>query len=130
VQPEAIAEALEGFYKRRMPRVAGISLLSRLASDLIINAFDTPWSPHDSKGTDWKSYLTFAWKPLLQYVVFPAQFLFLYSYHPSGPMGDLPKKLEADWRKRHEESAEAAFKRAEEEGQTLSMPSFFAKVNA
>jgi zeaxanthin epoxidase len=130
VEPEAVAEALEGFYRRRMPRVAGISLLSRLASDLIINAFDTPWSPHDSKGTDWKSYLTFAWKPLLQYVVFPAQFLFLYSYHPSGPMGDLPKKLEADWRKRHEESAEAAFKRAEEEGQTISVPSFFAKVNA
>jgi len=129
VQPEAIADALEGFYKRRMPRVAGISLLSRLASDLIINAFDTPWSPHDSKGTDWKSYLTFAWKPLLQYVVFPLQFLFLYSYHPSGPMGNLPQRLEADWRKRHEESAEAAFKRAEEEGQTIGAPSFFAKVN-
>ena len=28
-----------------MPRVAGVSLLSRLASDLIINAFDTPWNP-------------------------------------------------------------------------------------
>ncbi|CAK0908401.1 unnamed protein product [Prorocentrum cordatum] len=79
-----------------------------------VNAFDTPWSPHDNKGTDWKSYLTFLWKPLLQYIVFPAQFLFLYSYHPSGPMGDLPKRLEADWRKRHAESAEAAFKRAKE----------------
>ena len=92
-----------------MLRVAGVRLLSRLASDLIINAFDTPWSPHDSKGTNWKSYLTFLWKPLLQYVIFPAQFLFLYSYHPTGGMGELPKRLEAAWRKRHREASEAAF---------------------
>ncbi|CAL1160247.1 unnamed protein product, partial [Cladocopium goreaui] len=45
--PKVTAEALENFYKSRMPRVAGISLLSGLASDLIINAFGTPWSPHD-----------------------------------------------------------------------------------
>jgi hypothetical protein len=34
---QVTAEALENFYKSRMPRVAGISLLSGLASDLIIN---------------------------------------------------------------------------------------------
>ena len=84
----SVEKALQDFYKDRMPRVAGVSLLSRLASDLIINAFDTPWNPWgDGLGTSWKSYLTFFWKPVLQYLIFPAQFLFLYSYHPSGPMG-------------------------------------------
>jgi len=120
--------ALEDFYRRRVLRVAGISLLSRLASDLIINAFDTPWSPHDSKGIDWKSYLTFLWKPILQFVVFPAQFLFLYSYHPTGGMGDLPKRLEEAWRARHREDAEAAFERVAREGQKVGGPSFFAKA--
>ena len=35
---EVTSEALQDFYRSRMPRVAGISLLSGLASDLIINA--------------------------------------------------------------------------------------------
>ena len=58
----------------------------------------------------WKSYLTFFWKPVLQYVVFPAQFLFLYSYHPSGHMGDLPKKLEAKWKEKHKIDAKTSKK--------------------
>ena len=80
--PEATREALQSFYGRRVGRVAGVSLLSRLASDLIVNFFDTPWSPHDEKGQSPLSYLTFAWKPLLQYIIFPIQFLFLYSCTP------------------------------------------------
>ena len=40
-----VERALNDFYKDRVVRVAGVSLLSRLASDLIINAFDTPWNP-------------------------------------------------------------------------------------
>lgn len=118
--------ALQGFYEDRVLRVAGVSLLSRLASDLIINFFDTPWSPHDQKGQSPLSYLTFAWKPLLQFIVFPIQFLFLYSYHPTGSMGDLPKQLEAAWRLRHRESAMAAFDTAAEEGQAVTGSSFFA----
>jgi len=109
---ESVRAALQDFYKKRVYRVAGISLLSRLASDLIINFFDTPWSPHDSKGRGPLSYLTFAWKPLLQYLIFPMQFLFLYSYHPSGSMGSLPKRLEAEWRERHKPAARAAFAKA------------------
>ena len=35
---QVTADALQRFYRNRMPRVAGISLLSGLASDLIINA--------------------------------------------------------------------------------------------
>ena len=110
-------------------QVAGVSLLSRLASDLIINFFDTPWSPHDERGQSPLSYLTFAWKPLLQYFVFPLQFLFLYSYHPTGGMGDLPKQLEATWRERHRKAAEAAFAKVAEEGQSEAAPSFFAVAN-
>ena len=53
---------LQSFYRKRILRVTVVQFLSRLASDLIINAFDTPWSPHDSKGQSWKSYLTFFWK--------------------------------------------------------------------
>ena len=127
-EPEALRDALQGFYEKRMPRVAGVSLLSRLASDLIINFFDTPWSPHDEKGQSPLSYLTFAWKPLLQYFVFPAQFLFLYSYHPTGEMGDLPKQLEAAWRERHRISAPKAFAKAKAEGQQVGAPSFFAST--
>eukprot|EP00439_Symbiodinium_sp_Y106_P074906 s2571_g14.t1 len=138
--PKVTADALQRFYRNRMPRVAGISLLSGLASDLIINAFGTPWSPHDEamvafnltcsdKGTDWRSYLTLAWKPFLQFVFFPLQFLFLYSHHPSGGMGDLPQRLVDEWEKRHREKAEAAFAAKRSGKASSSGPSFFAKVN-
>jgi len=132
VCPEAsvLHEALQGFYEKRVGRVAGVSLLSRLASDLIINFFDTPWSPHDQKGQSPLSYLTFAWKPLLQFVIFPLQFLFLYSYHPTGGMGDLPKQLETTWKERHRKSALAAFEKAAKEGQAVGAPSFFAATAA
>jgi len=123
----AVERCLSDFYGDRVLRVAGVSLLSRLASDLIINAFDTPWSPHDEKGTNWKSYLTFFWKPLLQFVIFPFQFLFLYSYHPTGSMGELPKELEQAWRARHKLTAEAAFKDHEKGVTRVAAPSFFAK---
>jgi len=123
---EAVRAALQGFYEGRVGRVAGVSLLSRLASDLIINFFDTPWSPHDSRGQTPLSYLTFFWKPILQYLVFPLQFLFLYSYRPSGPMGDLPKHLETAWRSRHKPAAVTAFDKAAEGGRAASAPSFFA----
>jgi len=59
---EKIESSLQEFYRKRIVRVSIVQFLSRLASDLIINAFDTPWSPHDNLGTSWKSYLTFFWK--------------------------------------------------------------------
>merc|ERR1712154_299611 len=124
---EKVEANLQQFYRKRILRVTIVQFLSRLASDLIINAFDTPWSPHDNKGQSWKSYLTFFWKPLLQYVIFPAQFAYLYSYHPTGDMGTVPKDLEGTWRKQHLASAEEAFRKAEEEGVNSSLggPSFF-----
>ena len=122
---DKIEDSLQEFYRKRILRVSAVQFLSRLASDLIINAFDTPWSPHDDLGKSWKSYLTFFWKPLLQYVIFPAQFAFLYSYYPSGNMGGLPKALEEKWKKTHMEGAEAAFERVSEDGQSVAAPSFF-----
>jgi len=122
---ENLEGALQDFYKKRIVRVSIVQLLSRLASDLIINAFDTPWSPHDDLGKSWKSYLTFFWKPVLQYAIFPAQFAYLYSYHPTGSMGGLPAELEAKWQEQHMKDSEAAFDRVEEDGQGIAAPSFF-----
>jgi len=123
-----IEKNLQDFYKKRIFRVTIVQLLSRLASDLIINAFDTPWSPHDQKGQSWKSYLTFAWKPLLQYLIFPAQFAYLYSYYPSGDMEELPAELEKIWKTRHFEGAQKAFSDVAEGKKIESGPSFFQKA--
>lgn len=126
---EKIPDSLQEFYRKRIIRASAVQFLSRLASDLIINAFDTPWSPHDNLGKSWKSYLTFFWKPILQYVIFPLQFAFLYSYYPSGRMDDIAKALKERWEITHKETAEAAFERASEEGYVQeSGPSFFQKV--
>jgi zeaxanthin epoxidase len=125
---DRLPAALQEFYRARIGRVSAVQFLSRLASDLIINAFDTPWSPHDSLGVSWKSYLTFLWKPVLQYVIFPLQFAFLYSYHPSGNMKELPSDLEKKWREVHHQSSQEAFERVEREGRakdTEGKASFF-----
>ena len=163
---EKIPDALKEYYNKRIVRTSIVQFLSRLASDLIINAFDTPWSPHDDLGKSWKSYLTFFWKvrksssmpiskpfvrvmmfqpavsltrtfypstlptntqPILQFVIFPLQFAYLYSYHPSGSMKELPAELEKRWKVQHFNDAEAAFKRVAIEGQAAAGPSFFQK---
>jgi zeaxanthin epoxidase len=64
-------------------------------------------------------------QPVLQYLIFPAQFAYLYSYHPTGSMGDLPADLEEKWRKQHIKDAEEAFSKVAVEGQSASAPSFF-----
>ena len=126
---EKLQDSLQDFYRKRIVRVTIVQFLSRLASDLIINAFDTPWSPHDKLGTSWKSYLTFFWKPVLQFAIFPMQFAYLYSYHPTGNMGDLPALLEAAWKVQHQEDAEKAFSEASKDGfKQTSGPSFFQKA--
>lgn len=123
-----IEDALQSFYRKRIVRVTIVQFLSKLASDLIINAFDTPWSPHDNLGTSWKSYLTFVWKPVLQYAIFPGQFAYLYSYYPSGNMRETAASLEAAWKKKHVEDAEAAFRLADEGFQRASGPSFLQQA--
>ena len=69
-------------------------------------------------------------QPLLQYVIFPAQFAFLYSYHPTGNMDDLPAQLEASWKAKHFEDAEKAFERVAKNGQDAAGPSFFQNAKA
>lgn len=123
---EKLEDALQQFYRARILRVSAVQLMSRLASDLIINAFDTPWSPHDNLGKSWKSYLTFLWKPLLQYVIFPLQFAYLYSYHPTGSIPETAKALEAKWNETHVANAEEAF--SDGGGHRKSAPSFFQKA--
>lgn len=125
---EKIEGALQEFYRKRILRVSAVQFLSRLASDLIINAFDTPWSPHDNLGKSWKSYLTFFWKPILQYLIFPAQFAFLYSYYPSGELRDITNQLRERWTEQHRKDAEAAFAQKDAGFVRESGPSFFQKA--
>ena len=40
-------------------------------------------------------------------------------------MGGLPADLESKWKKQHEEDAENAFIRVNEDGQVVAAPSFF-----
>eukprot|EP00980_Cylindrotheca_fusiformis_P015845 scaffold4637_cov128-Cylindrotheca_fusiformis.AAC.16 len=123
-----IQDSLQDYYKKRILRASAVQFLSRLASDLIINAFDTPWSPHDNLGRSWKSYLTFFWKPVLQYLIFPAQFAFLYSFYPSGRLDEITEKLNARWKVEHKESAEEVFAKAESGFRFDVGPSFFQKT--
>ena len=125
---EKLEEALQTFYRKRILRVSIVQFLSRLASDLIINAFDTPWSPHDDLGKSWKSYLTFFWKPVLQYVIFPLQFAYLYSYYPSGEMRETAAALETAWKEKHFKAAEESFSRSDSGYIRESAPSFFQKA--
>ena len=127
---EKIEGTLQEFYRARILRVSTVQFLSKLASDLIINAFDTPWSPHDNLGQSWKSFLTFFWKPVLQFAIFPFQFAYLYSYYPSGSMKETAAALAKVWEGKHKESAEEAFKKADEGFVFESGPSFFQKAEA
>lgn len=63
----------------------------------------------------------------MQYVIFPAQFAFLYSYYPSGRMDDIAKKLNERWQITHKEGAEEAFALADEGFVRETGPSFFQK---
>ena len=67
-------------------------------------------------------------QPLLQYIIFPAQFAYLYSYYPSGNMEELPAELEKVWKTRHFEVAEKAFKEVANGKEIESGPSFFQKA--
>ena len=124
---DQLEDSLQEFYRKRIVRVSIVQFLSKLASDLIINAFDTPWSPHDNLGKSWKSYLTFFWKPVLQYMIFPAQFAYLYSFHPTGNMAETAKALAEKWEPKHKASCESAFADAEDGFVRSSGPSFFQK---
>lgn len=65
-------------------------------------------------------------QPLLQYLIFPAQFAYLYSYYPSGDMEKLPEQLEEVWKARHFEDAEKMFAAVADGSEEVKAgPSFF-----
>uniref|UniRef100_A0A0G4H6P7 FAD-binding domain-containing protein n=1 Tax=Chromera velia CCMP2878 TaxID=1169474 RepID=A0A0G4H6P7_9ALVE len=111
---EEISEALGEYYRRRIVRSAVVQGLSRMASDLIINAFDTPYCPesNDCYGKGFKGRLTAFLRPFLQHIIFPLQFLYLYSFCPTGNMGGLPSQLVDTWLSRHKKSSSEAFQKA------------------
>jgi hypothetical protein len=67
-------------------------------------------------------------QPVLQYMIFPLQFAYLYSYYPSGSIREIAQKLQEEWKTKHMMEAEDAFALVREEGQKISGPSFFKKV--
>ena len=58
------------------------------------------------------------------------QFLFLYSHHPSGGMGDLPKRLEEAWRVRHKQASQLAFEKLKNGEIAQPKASFFNSATA
>ena len=67
-------------------------------------------------------------QPVLQYMIFPLQFAYLYSYYPSGSIREIAADLEARWKVNHLKEAEDSFARVAKEGQKAAGPSFFQKA--
>lgn len=96
-----IPDALQEYYRKRIVRSAIIQGLSRLSSDIIISAFNTPFDPfeylqHRNEGKDYK-YMSYSsiltWN--LQYflpIIFYLQFGYLYSFSPSSFSAEKIKK--------------------------------------
>ena len=70
-------------------------------------------------------YFNLSLQPLLQYLIFPGQFAFLYSYYPTGNMGELPNYLEKVWKAKHFEESEKVFDQKSAGVTFESGPSFF-----
>ena len=84
-----IPDALQEYYRQRIVRSAIVQGMSRLSSDIIINAFSVPFNLGEflEQGIGYK-YLKFSsiLTSYLQYflpVIFYAQFGYLYSFRPS-----------------------------------------------
>jgi len=108
-----IPRLLQEYYWRRIVRVSVVQGLSRLASDLIISTFTTPWSILDNvQPFTYHSFMTSLWRPILP-AIFLMQFGFLYSYHPRTMEGKLPALVQAV-NDRHRREAEEAWARQKE----------------
>jgi len=84
-----IPAVLQEYYNTRIVRTAIVQGMSRFSSDIIINAFSTPFDPVEFlRAQGAYKYLTFSsvatWylKPFLP-LIFYAQFGYLYSYQPA-----------------------------------------------
>ncbi|KAL3914858.1 MAG: hypothetical protein SGPRY_007473 [Prymnesium sp.] len=74
-----VASKLRNYNNRRLARSATVQGLSRFASDIIIQGFDTPFSGfNDPRGRNYNGFATRVMQPLLP-IFFSIQFNFLYS---------------------------------------------------
>ena len=66
-------------------------------------------------------------QPLLQFIIFPVQFAYLYSYGPTGSLKGLPEALAAKWKEEHKITSQEAFAevKANEGKQMKTGESFF-----
>ena len=131
-----IPRALSSYYYQRLPRTAAVQGLSRIASDFIINFFDTParlvWGEGGLPKVEYPgliSFLVALWRPLLP-LVFEVQFRYLYSFAPTTlkERGVELSQITREERKRAKADAEAAWDEAKQGGQeSVQRASFLAK---
>uniref|UniRef100_A0A6U5CIA3 FAD-binding domain-containing protein n=2 Tax=Hemiselmis andersenii TaxID=464988 RepID=A0A6U5CIA3_HEMAN len=109
---------LGGFYRERLPRTAIVQGLSRLASDLIVSAFDTPYqlpSQDDRFGPlggplKINSVFTALLRPFMG-AIFYAQFGYLYTFHPKKCTKQEVDRLVDEVMTRHRVDAEAVWEK-------------------
>lgn len=115
-----IPSTLQSFYRTRIVRTSAIQGLSRIASDLIVKNFDTPMkvtmSPFkvDAPGGI-NSMMTSLMKPVLP-LIFYAQFMYLYSFHPVALKAGECEKLTGTERARARIQTEACWEAAKKDG--------------
>ncbi|KAG5182534.1 zeaxanthin epoxidase chloroplast precursor [Tribonema minus] len=115
-----IPSTLQKYYRTRIARTAIVQGLSRIASDLIINQFDTParmtMSPFkmDMPG-GMKSIMTSLMQPVLP-LIFWAQFNYLYSFCPTSLTEEERAALVTEERARARKDAELVWAKAKADG--------------
>lgn len=112
-----IPSALQSYYRRRIMRSAVVQGLSRFSSDIIINAFSTPFDPQEfvKEGLGYKhlsypSILTWNLKSFLP-LIFYAQFSYLYSFAPSNFEKGTIEKLVKESLQRNTDEANKIYQR-------------------
>lgn len=110
-----IADALQDYYRQRIVRSAVVQGMSRLSSDIIINAFSIPFNLKEFfeaglsyKYLNFSSILTWYLQAFLPFI-FYAQFGYLYSFTPSAFSEDTIKKLVANSLERNKREAATVY---------------------
>ena len=125
---------LKDYYYERLPRTSIVQGLSRIASDFIINFFDTPTRlklglPPKLEYPGLISALVALWQPLLPFF-FQLQFSYLYSFSPSVLEDGELERLVSSERARAREQAEAAWKLAKEDPDAYVAAGSFLNKNS
>jgi len=115
----SIPSTLQAFYLSRLPRTAICQGLSRIASDLIVSAFDTPFQPgwvddrYGPLGGPWgvNNIFTNLFRPFMG-AIFYGQFGYLYTFHPEQCSDQEIERLVDEVMTRHRVDAEATWAKA------------------